>query len=175
MTEHIHSLKPGDSLAIKGPIPKWPYKANEFEEIGMIAGGTGITPMWQVMQQIASDPSDKTRVTLVYTNKSEADILLREKFDALAKTDSRFKVVYGLDASAKTPFQGLEFQGYVTPEIISKYMPSPGKADKVKVFVCGPPPQVEAISGGKGPKGSQGELKGLLADAGYQPDQIYKF
>jgi hypothetical protein len=26
-----------------------------------------------------------------------------------------------------------------------------------------------AISGGKGAKGSQGELKGLLADAGYQP------
>lgn len=45
-------------------------------------------------------------------------------------------------------------------------------ADKIKLFVCGPPPQVEAISGGKGPKGSQGELKGILADLGYQPDQV---
>lgn len=30
MTEHIFSLKEGDELAMKGPIPKFPYKANEF-------------------------------------------------------------------------------------------------------------------------------------------------
>jgi cytochrome-b5 reductase len=134
MTEHIHSLKPGDSLAIKGPIPKFPYKANEFEELGMIAGGTGITPMWQVIQAIANDKSDKTKVTLVYTNKSEADILLREKFDDLQKNDARFKIVYGLDQLPKG-FNG--FTGYVTPEIISEHMPAPGKADKIKLFICG--------------------------------------
>ncbi|PWN25675.1 ferredoxin reductase-like protein [Jaminaea rosea] len=172
MTSHVHGLKPGDSLSIKGPIPKFPYKANEFEEIGMIAGGSGITPMWQVMQDIANNASDKTRVTLVYTNKTESDILLREKFDALAAKDPRFKIVYGLD---KLPSNFKGFQGYITPEIISQHLPAPGKADKVKVFVCGPPPQVESISGGKGPKGSQGELKGLLADAGYQESQVYKF
>lgn len=31
MTEHIFGLKPGQELAIKGPIPKFSYKANEFE------------------------------------------------------------------------------------------------------------------------------------------------
>lgn len=31
MTEHLFKLKPGDALSIKGPIPKFPYKANEFE------------------------------------------------------------------------------------------------------------------------------------------------
>ncbi|CAO1613549.1 unnamed protein product [Sympodiomycopsis kandeliae] len=173
MTNHVHDLKVGDSLGIKGPIPKFPYKANEFEEIGMIAGGSGITPMWQVIQQIAGDKSDKTKVTLIYSNKTEKDILLREKFDELAKTDARFKIVYGLDTDGKKGVAA--FTGYVTPEVISKHLPAPGKADKVKLFVCGPPPQVESISGGKGPKGSQGELKGLLADAGYQPDQVYKF
>lgn len=124
------------------------------------------------MQDIANNASDKTRVTLVYTNKTESDILLREKFDALAAKDPRFKIVYGLD---KLPSNFKGFQGYITPEIISQHLPAPGKADKVKVFVCGPPPQVESISGGKGPKGSQGELKGLLADAGYQESQVYKF
>lgn len=176
MTNHVHSLKVGDALGIKGPIPKFPYKANEFEEIGMIAGGSGITPMWQIIQQVAKDKTDKTKVTLIYSNKSEKDILLREKFDELAKSDPRFKVVYGLDKAGSGFGSSIEsFTGYVSPEVISKHLPAPGKADKVKVFVCGPPPQVESISGGKGPKGSQGDLKGLLADAGYQPDQVYKF
>ena len=31
MTEHILGLKVGDELSVKGPIPKFPYKANEFE------------------------------------------------------------------------------------------------------------------------------------------------
>ncbi|PWN44367.1 ferredoxin reductase-like protein [Ceraceosorus guamensis] len=174
MTSHIHGLKPGDKVAIKGPLPKLPYKANEFEHIGMIAGGTGITPMWQVIQQIASDKNDKTNVTLIYTNKSEKDILLREEFDRLSKSDPRFKIIYGLDKkSGSVPAS--TFEGYITHEIISQNLPLPGKADKVKVLVCGPPPMYEAISGGKGPKGSQGDLKGLLADAGYQADQVYKF
>lgn len=55
---HIHSLKPGDSLSIKGPIPKFPYKSkaiqeipdsltknflvNEFEQVALIGGGSGM-------------------------------------------------------------------------------------------------------------------------------------
>lgn len=147
------------------------YKANTFDSIACIAGGTGITPMWQVMQTIAANPADKTKCTLIYTNKTDKDILLREEFEKLAKTDSRFRIIYGLDKKPSS-FGKEHFEGYVTPEILSKNLPPAGLADKVKIFVCGPPPQVEAICGGKGPKGSQGELKGLLADQGFQPDQV---
>ena len=31
MTEHFFSLKEGDKLSIKGPIPKFAYKTNEFK------------------------------------------------------------------------------------------------------------------------------------------------
>jgi cytochrome-b5 reductase len=47
MTDHIFGLKEGDELSIKGPIPKFEYKANQFETIGLIGGGSGITPLWQ--------------------------------------------------------------------------------------------------------------------------------
>lgn len=29
-SKYIHELKPGDSLSIKGPIPKFPYKSESF-------------------------------------------------------------------------------------------------------------------------------------------------
>ena len=35
-------------IEIKGPFPKLPYTANMKKEIGMMCGGTGITPMLQV-------------------------------------------------------------------------------------------------------------------------------
>ena len=62
MTNHIHSLTPGDELAMKGPLPKHPWKSNEFESIALVMGGSGLTPGWQILQQIAADPEDKTKV-----------------------------------------------------------------------------------------------------------------
>lgn len=43
LTQYIHSMKPGEELAFKGPLPKHQWKANEFEHVGLIAGGTGIS------------------------------------------------------------------------------------------------------------------------------------
>lgn len=41
-SKHIHSLKPGETLGIKGPFPKFDYKINQFEEVGLIGGGSGM-------------------------------------------------------------------------------------------------------------------------------------
>lgn len=45
MSKHLHEMKIGDVLEVKGPIIKFPYTANSKSNIGMIAGGTGLTPM----------------------------------------------------------------------------------------------------------------------------------
>jgi NAD(P)H-flavin reductase len=41
-------LKIGDEMSVRGPKGNFNYTANMCSEIGMIAGGTGITPMLQV-------------------------------------------------------------------------------------------------------------------------------
>jgi cytochrome-b5 reductase len=38
MSKHIGNLQVGDSLDVKGPIQKLPYKPNMKAKIGMIAG-----------------------------------------------------------------------------------------------------------------------------------------
>lgn len=44
----------------------------------MIAGGTGITPMYQLMDLISKTPSDKSKVKLLYVNRNQDDILLKQ-------------------------------------------------------------------------------------------------
>ena len=51
---------------------------------GMVAGGTGITPMWQTANQILSDDQDKTTLSLIYANVSFDDILIKDLLDHLA-------------------------------------------------------------------------------------------
>lgn len=62
MSQHIHSLKPGDTLDFKGPMLGVPIIQNEFDSIGLIAGGSGITPMLQVAQRVLANPDDQTHV-----------------------------------------------------------------------------------------------------------------
>lgn len=64
------------------------YEPNMKESIGMVAGGTGITPMLQVLEHILANPNDRTKVHLVFANEEERDILLKPRLDALAKTHS---------------------------------------------------------------------------------------
>ena len=171
MTQHLKALKPGDSIRVKGPNPKYKYQANEFQEIGLIAGGSGVTPMWQLIDAIISNPSDKTKITLLFGNKQEEDILLREKFDQISK-DPRFKIVNFLDSPPKG---WKEEEGYISADSVKKYLPSPDLGDKTKIFVCGPPGQIKAISGPKKSFTDQGPIVGALADAGFKAEQVFKF
>ena len=82
----------GDTVDVKGPYTKFLYKANQWESVGMLAGGTGITPMYQVLMEILSNPRDTTEVRLVYASRTEEDILLRLELDALAAVYPNFKV-----------------------------------------------------------------------------------
>lgn len=52
-------------------------KTNFKKNIGMVAGGTGITPMLQVIDHIFADPHDTSNVTLIYANIAEVDILFK--------------------------------------------------------------------------------------------------
>lgn len=43
----------------------------------MVAGGTGITPLYQIIQAITKN-GDNVRLTLLYLNRTEDDILLQD-------------------------------------------------------------------------------------------------
>ncbi|KAJ3022018.1 UNVERIFIED_CONTAM: NADH-cytochrome b5 reductase [Siphonaria sp. JEL0065] len=170
MSTHIFGLKKGESLLMKGPIPKYKYEANKEKEIGLIAGGTGITPMLQVIQRALSDSHDETKLRLLFANVTEQDIILRDYLDKLVKKHSdRFSVYYTLDKPSATWTGGA---GFVSEEMLTALLPQPGEG---KVFVCGPAPMVAHVAGSKAPDYSQGEVGGLLQKLGYTKEDVFKF
>ncbi|KAF2155269.1 ferredoxin reductase-like protein [Myriangium duriaei CBS 260.36] len=172
MSTHLHDLSPGQRLDIKGPIPKYPWAENKHEHIALIAGGTGITPMWQLIRGIFSNPKDKTKVTLVFGNIAEEDILLKHELAELENEyPQRFRAFYVLDNPPENWQQG---KGYVTKELLNTVLPKPD-GDKTKAFVCGPPGLYKAVSGAKKSPQDQGELTGYLKELGWGKEQVYKF
>lgn len=130
--------------------------------------------MYQLARAIFSNPADKTKVTLVFGNLTEEDILLKHEFEELENTfPQRFKAFYLLDNPPDNWSQG---KGHVTKELLKQVLPfEPKDGTNGKIFVCGPPGLYKAVSGAKKSPQDQGELTGMLSELGYGKDQVYKF
>jgi cytochrome-b5 reductase len=116
------------------------YRPGLCKKIGMLAGGTGITPMYQLIRAICEDDRDLTEISLVYANRTEADILLREELETMArKYPKNFKLFYLLDSPPANWAYG---SGFATKELMAERFPAPGPDSKV--MICGPPGMVNA-------------------------------
>ncbi|KAL2270426.1 hypothetical protein VTJ83DRAFT_2610 [Remersonia thermophila] len=142
ISKHVASLAVGQTIRVRGPKGAFVYTPNMVRHFGMVAGGTGITPMLQVVKAIIRGRAagDRTEVDLIFANVTEQDILLREDLDELAAKDKGFRVHYVLD---KPPAGWTGGVGYVTAEMVQKWLPKP--ADDVKILLCGPPPMISGL------------------------------
>ncbi|KAG9152912.1 hypothetical protein Leryth_012535 [Lithospermum erythrorhizon] len=170
MSQHFARLNPGDVLEVKGPNEKLRYTPNMKKHIGMIAGGSGITPMLQIIDAILKNADDNTQVSLIYANVSPDDILLKKKLDVLAAKHPNLKVFYTVDTPSKDWNGGV---GYVSKEMVVKGLPAP--SDDSLILVCGPPGMMKHISGDKAKDWTQGEVSGILKELGYTESMVYKF
>jgi cytochrome-b5 reductase len=129
----VSLLKIGDTIRVKGPKGQFKYHPTLTREIGMIAGGTGITPMLQIIRAALKNPDDSTQLSLIYANVNVEDILLKNELDALVKKHaSRFKVYYVLN---NPPPGWKEGVGFVTKEQIESHIPP--SSNDIKVLLCG--------------------------------------
>ncbi|KAB5570486.1 hypothetical protein GE09DRAFT_709176 [Coniochaeta sp. 2T2.1] len=142
ISKHMAGLAVGQTIRVKGPKGAFVYTPNMVRHFGMIAGGTGITPMLQVVRAIIRGRAagDRTEVDLIFANVTPQDILLKEDLDTLAAEDKGFRVHYVLD---KPPADWTGGVGYVTGDMITKWLPKP--APDVKVLLCGPPPMISGL------------------------------
>ncbi|OWM73592.1 NADH--cytochrome b5 reductase 1-like [Punica granatum] len=142
MSHHFRTMQVGDYLAVKGPKGRFKYQPGQARAYGMIAGGTGITPMFQVARAILENPIDKTNTCLIYANVTYEDILLKEELDDMARRfPGRFSIYYVLNQPPEGWNGGV---GYVSKEMIQAHCPAP--ASDIQILRCGPPPMNKAMA-----------------------------
>lgn len=129
--------------------------------------------MYQLARAIFKNPNDKTKVSLVFGNLTEEDILLKSEFQDLENTyPQRFRAYYLVDQPPEGWTQG---KGHINKDLLKTVLPEPNSQEDLKIFVCGPPGLYKAISGAKKSPSDQGELDGMLKELGYSKNQVYKF
>lgn len=104
-------------------------------------------------------------MSLIFANRKEEDILLKDELDNLAKVHNNFQVHYVLEYP---PDDWTGQAGFVSKDMIERYLPPPAK--DIKILLCGPPAMIKAMTN-------------LTQDIGYEPsrasskltDQIFCF
>ncbi|KAL4420574.1 hypothetical protein ABPG75_010230 [Micractinium tetrahymenae] len=168
MSQYLESLAIGDSIEVKGPLGHVHYlgsgrytlddEPHTARHISMIAGGTGITPMYQLIQAVLKDPSDNTQLSLLYANVSPDDILLRDELDALAANHPNFRVWYTVDKAD----EGWQFStGFINEDMVRDRL-FPAGEDTI-CCLCGPPPMIKFA------------CLPNLEKLGYKPEQCIQF
>eukprot|EP00914_Ancora_sagittata_P013532 GHVO01026650.1.p1 GENE.GHVO01026650.1~~GHVO01026650.1.p1 ORF type:complete len:306 (+),score=56.79 GHVO01026650.1:27-944(+) len=155
MSQYLEKMEIGDFMDFRGPNGLCVYDGmgqfsvrpdkksapvkKTVKHVGMIAGGTGITPMLQIIHQIFKVPEDNTQVSLIFANQTENDILLKDELDELASQHpGRFHLWYTLD---KAPEAWKFGEGFVNEEMIKEHLPK--ATESSLVIMCGPPPMIQ--------------------------------
>ncbi|XP_074600290.1 NADH-cytochrome b5 reductase 3 [Brevipalpus obovatus] len=175
MSCYIDQLKMGDTIQVRGPNGHLTYdtqghfkiaknkkegsKDFVYNKVGMIAGGTGITPMLQIIRAILKNPDDKTKVWLLFANQKEEEILLRKELDEVAASHpDQVKVWYTLDqGNPDWKFS----TGFIDEQMVRDHLPPP--SDDTVILMCGPPPMITYA------------CMPNLDKAGHSPDQRFSF
>ncbi|KAJ2674704.1 hypothetical protein IWW42_001550 [Coemansia sp. RSA 1085] len=171
LSRFLHGTRVGDTVEMRGPILTWPFEPNKYRRIYMIAGGTGIAPMFQLIDHVMGQDS-KTQISLLYGSQSESDIIYRRQLDDLAKQHSdRLALTYLVDQEPASKDTQL---GRPDANSISRFVEGFDKSRDV-VLVCGPDPMMAAVSGIRPIGPYQGPLSGVLRDLGFLPNNVFKF
>ncbi|KAJ5281542.1 hypothetical protein N7478_006914 [Penicillium angulare] len=162
---HLHSLQPGDTLTFAAALKGFSWVPNQFKQVHLIAGGAGITPIYQLLQGILNNPEEKTKVNLVFGVNTEQDLLLKEELEQYKERfPDRFN--YSFAVSSLTEDTKSLHKGYVNEELLRGVISQTSK--DTKVFVCGPPAMESSLVGSR-------STPGILAHLGFTKDQIYQF
>lgn len=128
--------KAGDSMTLAGPLGSF-YLREIKRPLLLLAGGTGLAPFTAMLEKIAEQGSAHP-LHLIYGVTNDFDLVEMDRLEALAARIPNFSY----SACVANPDSQYPHKGYVTQHIEPKHL-NDGEVD---IYLCGPPPMVEAVS-----------------------------
>ena len=129
--------KVGDSITMAGPLGSF-YLREIKRPILMLAGGTGLAPFLAMLDKVVADGGSAHAIHLIYGVNTDTDLVELDKLAAFAAALPNF--TYALVVVA--PDSAQPKKGYVTQHI----EPAQLNDGDVDIYLCGPPPMVEAVA-----------------------------
>lgn len=131
----------GDVMELLGPSGSF-VAASWQNDLVLVGGGSGITPLMSIARTVlASRP--RARVTLVFGNRGEDDVIFRDALAELAREhEGRFEVRHVLETAGSriTPSRA----GRLDEEVLAASLDDTMRRTSTTFFICGPEPVMAA-------------------------------
>ena len=136
MSEYLSDrAQVGDTLQFTGPFGSFFLRERKRPAL-LLAGGTGLAPLLAILSKMQEEGSDLP-VHLVYGVSFDQDLVELDKLEAYTRSLPNFT----FDYCVSDPESTAPNKGYVTGLFEPKHL-NDGDVD---VYLCGPPPMVEAV------------------------------
>ena len=150
LSPFLNQMAIGDTLLVSGPVGRHVYNGNGelssknktmfTNNILFICAGSGITPIYTILDRIATTDNETIYTKLLFVNKTENDIILRKELDEMSLRNTKMKNYYSLTQPG-SDWSGLV--GRPSKEMISEICSE--KRNEI-VIVCGSSEFNSAIS-----------------------------
>ncbi len=127
--------QPGARMTFVGPQGSFFLRGVE-RPVVMLAGGTGLAPLLSMLEVLADQGTDQP-VHLIYGVTKDDDLVEIDRLEALADRLPTFTWV----SCVADPESAHPRKGYVTAHLKDEHL----NAGDCDVYLCGPPPMVEAV------------------------------
>ncbi|KAJ2554874.1 hypothetical protein EV175_002448 [Coemansia sp. RSA 1933] len=177
LSRFLHDTRVGDQVEMRGPVLSWPYEKGKYGSVYMVAGGTGIAPMFQLIERTLEDPEDKdTTLHLLYGSPSHDHVIYRQKLDALVHAHpDRLHIHYLVDQQLPADVMDpLLHVGHPDKHSIARFAQAFDSRRDV-MLVCGPDPMLASVCGTRPINAGQGLLAGALKELGFPASRVFKF
>jgi ferredoxin-NADP reductase len=135
-------LRAGDQFELRGPIGGYfVWTAALGGPLLLVGGGSGVVPLMAMLRHRAAVKS-QALTTLLYSSRSEADIIYRAELMRLAGQGDGLTVVHTLTRQQPAGWSGLMRR--IDRAMLRDIGFAP--ALKPRIFICGPTPLVEAAA-----------------------------
>ncbi|XP_031354393.1 cytochrome b5 reductase 4 isoform X2 [Photinus pyralis] len=142
LSNYICGRKKGDVLEISDSLGSFSLKSlDNRETFLLLAAGTGITPILKVLLFLLERRIRRCKnVTLLFFNKTEKDILLKDQLETLHNEDSRFRVEHILSQADSnwTGHKGKISNNLLRDSIDKHLLNTVYKESDIFACICGP-------------------------------------
>jgi ferredoxin-NADP reductase len=148
-------LRPGDQFELRGPIGGYfVWDGSKGGPLHLVGGGSGVVPLMAMLRHRA-ELGMGGPAALLYSARTESDLIYRNELDRLAEEDGDLRVAYTLTREQPAGWSGYDRR--IDVEMLGEVFGSPESG--AAAFVCGPTRFVEVAAD-------------ALVALGYEPGRV---
>ena len=138
VSRHLHNaVREGCLLDVLAPAGKFTFTGTEATSLVLIGGGVGITPLMAKIRYL-TDLGWPGDIDVVFSVKTERDIIFREELDALRRRHPNLRVTISLTRDESHTWTGE--RGRISGALLERVVP--GIAAR-RVHLCGPTAMID--------------------------------